>query len=76
MGDSVDLILGGYDHLTEYKTVCGQAPYVKADSDLKTQWVMTLWLDDDGKADSADGRLLALTDCYRFDPENHDKVVE
>jgi len=76
LGDSLDLILGGHDHSTEMTTVCGHAPYVKADSDLKTQWIMTLWLDDDGKVDSVDGRLLSLTDADPFDEEIHGKVVE
>jgi 5'-nucleotidase len=76
LGDSVDLILGGHDHSTEMKTVCGHAPYVKADSDLKTQWVMTLFLSDDGKVESVDGRLISLTDVDPFDLEIHDKIVE
>mmetsp|Transcript_85217 Transcript_85217/g.182650 ORF Transcript_85217/g.182650 Transcript_85217/m.182650 type:complete len:639 (-) Transcript_85217:136-2052(-) len=73
---SIDLILGGHDHSTEYTTVCGHAPYAKADSDLKTQWVMTLWLDDDGTVNSVDGQLLSLTDVDPFDMDIHDKVVE
>jgi len=76
LGDSLDLILGGHDHSTEMTTVCGHAPYVKAASDLKTQWIMTLWLDDDGKVNAVDGRLLSLTDADPFDKEIHDKVVE
>merc|ERR1719264_1824920 len=76
LGDSLDLILGGHDHSTEMTTVCGHAPYVKAASDLKTQWIMTLWLDDDGKVESVDGRLLSLTDADPFDEEIHAKVVE
>jgi len=76
LGDSLDLILGGHDHSTEMTTVCGHAPYVKADSDLKTQWIMTLWLDDDGKVESVDGRLLSLTDMDPFDKQIHGKVVE
>ena len=52
LGDKVDLILGGHDHSTEMKTVCGHAMYVKADSDLKTQWVMHLFLDEHGKVQS------------------------
>merc|ERR1712218_466708 len=55
-----DLILGGHDHSTEFTSVCGHAPFVKAASDLKTQWVMSLFADDDGVIDSVDGRLLAL----------------
>jgi len=76
VGEDVDLILGGHDHSTELKTVCGHAPYVKADSDLKTQWVMTLMLTDEGKVESVEGKLLALTDADPFSPGLHDKVVE
>merc|ERR1719512_546794 len=63
----VDLILGGHDHSTELTSVCGHAPYVKAASDLKTQWVMSLWLDDGGRVESVDGRLLSLSDADPFD---------
>lgn len=76
LGDKVDLILGGHDHSTEFTSVCGHAPYVKAASDLKTQWVMTLWLSDEGKVESVDGRLLSLTDADPFDVVIHDKIVE
>jgi len=76
LGKGADLILGGHDHSTEYTSVCGNAPFVKAASDLKTQWVMTLWLDDDGNVNSVDGRLLSLTDADPFDAGIHDKVVE
>jgi len=76
MGDSIDLILGGHDHSTELTTVCGHAPYVKADLDLKTQWIMTLWLDDNGKVNAVDGRLLSLTDADPFDEELHEKIVD
>uniref|UniRef100_A0A7S0AHD1 5'-nucleotidase n=1 Tax=Pyrodinium bahamense TaxID=73915 RepID=A0A7S0AHD1_9DINO len=76
LGGNIDLILGGHDHSTEMTTVCGHAPYVKADSDLKTQWVMTLWLGDDGAVQSVDGRLLSLTDTDPFDADIHDKIVE
>jgi len=72
----VDLILGGHDHSTEFTSVCGHAPYVKAASDLKTQWVMSLFLDDDGKVESVDGNLLSLTDADPFDEDIHDKVVQ
>jgi len=76
MDEEVDLILGGHDHSTEFTSVCGHAPYVKAASDLRTQWVMTLWLDDNGRVESVDGRLLSLTDADPFDVDIHDKVVE
>jgi len=76
VGEDVDLILGGHDHSTELKTVCGHAPYVKADSDLKTSWVMTLMLTDEGKVESVEGKLFALTDADPFSPGLHDKVVE
>merc|ERR1712032_300444 len=76
MGDKIDLILGGHDHSTELTTVCGHAPYAKADSDLKTQWIMTLFLGDDGKVSSVDGRLLSLTDVDPFDVEIHDRVLD
>lgn len=76
LGKGVDLILGGHDHSTELTSVCGHAPYVKAASDLKTQWVMTLWLDDNGKVNSVDGKLLSLTDADPFDVDIHQKVVE
>lgn len=71
----VDLILGGHDHSTEFTSVCGHAPYVKAASDLKSQWVMTLWLDEHGKVDSVDGRLLSLTDEDPFDIDIHNNIV-
>merc|ERR1719444_679771 len=71
----LDLILGAHDHSTEMTTVCGHAPYVKADSDLKTQWIMTLWLNERGKVESVDGRLLSLTDADPFDMDVHDKIV-
>jgi len=76
LGKDIDLILGGHDHSTEYTTTCGHAPLAKADSDLKTQWVMTLWLNDEGEVDSVDGRLLSLTDADPFDEEIHARVVE
>lgn len=76
LGDKVDIILGGHDHSTEFTSVCGHAPFVKAASDLKTQWVMTLWMGDSGRVESVDGRLLALTDADPFDEEIHDKIVE
>ena len=46
LGTNVDPILGGHDHTTEFTSVCGHAPYAKAGSDLKTQWILTLWLSD------------------------------
>jgi len=76
MGDKVDLILGGHDHSTELNTVCGNAPYAKSDSDLKTQWIMTLWLDENGHVNSVDGRIISLTDRDPFDTALHDKVVD
>eukprot|EP00930_Biecheleria_cincta_P006206 TRINITY_DN10718_c0_g1_i1.p1 TRINITY_DN10718_c0_g1~~TRINITY_DN10718_c0_g1_i1.p1 ORF type:complete len:727 (-),score=123.09 TRINITY_DN10718_c0_g1_i1:62-1918(-) len=76
MGTDVDLILGGHDHSTEMTTVCGHAPFMKADSDLKTQWVVTLYLGEDGKVQSTDARVLSLTDMDPFDVEIHDKIVE
>lgn len=41
-----------------------------------TQWVMTLWLKEDGTVMSTDGRLLSLTDEDPFDEGIHQKVVE
>jgi len=76
LGDSIDLILGGHDHSTELTTVCGNAPYVKADSDLKTQWIMTLWLNENGGVDDVDGRLLSLTDADPFDTALHTKILD
>merc|ERR1719414_28757 len=76
LGKGVDLILGGHDHSTELTSVCGHAPYVKAASDLKTQWIMTLWLDDEGKVESVDGKLLSLTDADPFDKGLHAKIVD
>jgi len=76
LGTNVDLILGGHDHTTEYTTVCGHAPYAKAASDLKTQWVMTLWLSHEGQVESVDAKLLSLTDADPFDQETHDRVVQ
>lgn len=76
LGKDVDLILGGHDHSTEMTTVCGHAPFVKADSDLKTQWIMTLWLNDEGKVLSTDGRLISLTDADPFSESLHNKVLE
>jgi len=76
MGEKVDLILGGHDHSTELNTVCGNAPYAKSDSDLKTQWIMTLWLDENGHVNSVDGRIISLTDRDPFDTGLHDKVVD
>mmetsp|Transcript_64659 Transcript_64659/g.166397 ORF Transcript_64659/g.166397 Transcript_64659/m.166397 type:complete len:645 (+) Transcript_64659:80-2014(+) len=76
LGDSVDLILGGHDHSTEFTSVCGHAPYAKAASNLKTQWILTLWLDDDGHVDSVDGRLLSLTDSDPFCSATHQKIVD
>ncbi|CAE7941594.1 yfkN [Symbiodinium necroappetens] len=75
LGKSVDLILGGHDHSTELKTVCGHAPYVKADSDLKTQWKMKLLLTDEGTVDSVEGELITLTDFDPFSVGVHNKVV-
>lgn len=76
LGADVDVILGGHDHSTEYTSVCGHAPYAKAASDLKTQWILTLWLDDKGKVESVDGELISLTDADPFDMEMHDKIVD
>jgi len=76
LGNDVDLILGGHDHTTEYTSICGHAPYAKAASDLKTQWIMTLWLSNKGKVESVDARLLSLTDADPFDVDMHDKIVE
>lgn len=76
LGDDVDVILGAHDHSTEFTSVCGHAPYLKAASNLKTQWVITLWLNDDGHVESVDGRLLSLTDADPFDNDIHAKVVE
>jgi len=75
LGDSVDLILGGHDHTTAYATVCGHAPYAKAASDLKSQWIVTLWLDDAGKVESIDGEMLSLTDADPFNVDMHDTIV-
>jgi len=72
----VDLILGGHDHSTEFTSVCGHAPYAKAASDLKTQWVMTLWLDKHGKVDSVDGRIITLTDSDPFDEDIHVDIIK
>jgi 2',3'-cyclic-nucleotide 2'-phosphodiesterase (5'-nucleotidase family) len=71
----VDLILGGHDHSTEFTSVCGHAPFVKAASDLKTQWIMTIWLDDDGSVHHIDGRIISLTETDPFDIDIHDKIV-
>lgn len=75
MGNKVDLILGGHDHSTEMNQMCGNAMYIKADSDLKTQWIMTLWLGEDGSVESVDGRLLSLTEADPFVPRIHDRIV-
>lgn len=75
LGDKVDLILGGHDHSTELTTVCGHAPYAKADSDLRTQWTMSLWLNDDGKVHHIDGRITTITDTDEFDIDLHDVIV-
>eukprot|EP00420_Gonyaulax_spinifera_P004421 CAMPEP_0197936288 /NCGR_PEP_ID=MMETSP1439-20131203/114697_1 /TAXON_ID=66791 /ORGANISM="Gonyaulax spinifera, Strain CCMP409" /LENGTH=654 /DNA_ID=CAMNT_0043559255 /DNA_START=60 /DNA_END=2024 /DNA_ORIENTATION=+ len=76
LGDSLDLILGGHDHNTEMRTVCGHAPFYKADSDLKTQWVVSLFLNDDATVESVDGQLVSLTDQDPFDKGIHDRIVE
>jgi len=75
LGKDVDLILGGHDHTTEYTSICGHAPYAKAASDLKTQWIMTLWISDEGKVESVDAKLLSLTDADPFDTDIHDRIV-
>jgi len=76
LGTDVDLILGGHDHTTEFTSVCGHAPYAKAASDLKTQWVLTLWLSDQGKVESVDAKLLSMTDADPFDEELHNVIVK
>lgn len=76
LGKDADLILGGHDHTTEYTSVCGHAPYAKAASDLKTQWILTLWLSDEGKVESTDAKLLSLTDADPFDQEMHREIVK
>jgi len=76
LGDKVDLILGGHDHTTAWASVCGHAPYAKAASDLKSQWVVTLWLDDDGNVETVDGNLLSLTDADPFNLDMHNTIVE
>ena len=63
LGTNVDPILGGHDHTTEFTSVCGHAPYAKAASDLKTQWILTLWLSDQGKVESSDAKLLPMADA-------------
>eukprot|EP00913_Durusdinium_trenchii_P034359 g32144.t2 len=76
-GKDLDLILGGHDHFTDLRSDCGHATYLKADSDLKTQWVMTMMLDDEGFSESIEGKLLSLTDQDPFSPSVHeDKVVQ
>lgn len=50
-GKDIDLILGGHDHFTDLRSDCGHATYLKADSDLKTQWVMTMLLSDSGQSE-------------------------
>ena len=54
--DGIDLVLGGHDHETAYVTNCGPAPYIKADSDLKTMWKLELTLADDGSLFGKVGR--------------------
>lgn len=75
VGKDLDLILGGHDHSTELTTVCGHAPFLKADSDLKTQWAVTLYLGEDGKVQSTDARILSLTDVDPFDVALHEDIV-
>ena len=75
-GTNLDLILGGHDHFTDLRSDCGHATYLKADSDLKTQWVMTMLLTDEGSVESIEGKLLSLTDSDPFSPSVHDKVVQ
>eukprot|EP00435_Cladocopium_sp_Y103_P008141 s1861_g2.t1 len=78
-GEDVDLILGGHDHFTDLRSDCGHATYLKADSDLKTQWVMTVLLTEELRSviqvQSIEGKLLSLTDSDPFSPSVHDKVV-
>jgi len=75
LGKDVDLILGGHDHSTEFTSVCGHAPYAKAASDLKTQWIMTLWLNNEGRVETVDGQLISLTDADPFDDEMHELIL-
>jgi len=76
LGEDIAVILGGHDHATEFTSVCGHAPFAKAASNLKTQWIITLWVNDDGKVADVDGNMVSLSDADPFDEELHDKVVD
>lgn len=38
----IDFIVGGHDHSMMSNTMCGHAPYVKATSDLRNLWAITV----------------------------------
>lgn len=76
LGESVDLILGGHDHSTTFTSVCGNAPIAKGAADLATQWVITMWLSEEGKVESVDGRIESLTDADPFNIDMHAKIVD
>ena len=72
----MDPILGGHDHTTEFTSVCGHAPYAKAASDLKTQWILTLWLSDQGKVESIGAKLLPMAGADPLNENMHLRIVK
>lgn len=76
LGTDVDLILGGHDHKTRIDTSCGHAPYMKADSDLKTQISVSLFLNDAGRVSSVEAKMLELGEMDPVDVGIHKKIVE
>ena len=70
LGTDVDLIFGGHDHTSEFTS------YAKAASDRKTQGSPTVWLSDQGKVESVDAKLLAMTDAAPPRPRHAPPTIQ
>ena len=57
----LDLVLGGHDHESMVQTTCGHAPYIKADSDLKSLWSITLTISPELTLHSYDLTMHSIT---------------
>ena len=62
----IDLIVGGHDHAAMMDTQCGHAPYVKATSDWRNLWDVTV--DFSFKTPVASFRNIPVTDHTPKDP--------
>lgn len=69
LGGDVDLILGGHDHTGRLEKGCGGSTFIKADSDLKTMWVVDLHLASDGTVSHQDLKYMTIDDSIAEDPE-------